>query len=204
MGKLNLLKASYSGKVGETVGAKWKDVNTIRVFTKPSNPNTQAQQTVRTGFGEISKFVALFSDQIKTLTALNTRSMSVRNAILKINKAMVAGGNLEPDQLVVSTGGLPAPAVGTVTATQADGTVTVPVTQIQGTNITQKCKIVAIAVSETSNMAFVQTSDNTTGNITLNTGVVGTNPFHIYVYALDYRSSAKVGSTSVYKTVTPA
>lgn len=204
MGKLNLLKASYSGRVGETVGAKWKDQNTVRVFTKPSNPNTQAQQTVRKGFGDTSKFVALFSDQIKTLTALNTRSMSVRNAILKLNKAMVAAGTFEADQLVISTGGLPTPVVGQVQAAQADGNVTIPVTAIQGTNITAKAKIVAVVVSQQNGMAWVGTNDNQTANITVATGLTGTDPLEVYVYAIDYRNSAKVGSVSTHRQVTPA
>lgn len=204
MGKLNLLKASYSGRVGETVGAKWKDQNTVRVFTKPSNPNTQAQQTVRKGFGDTSKFVALFSDQIKTLTALNTRSMSVRNAILKLNKGMVAGGAFDASQLVISTGGLPTPVVGNASAAQATGVVTIGVTAIQGTNITDKAKIVAVVVSPDNGMAWVGTNDNQTANIEVNTGLTGTDPLEVYVYAIDYRSSAKVGSVSTHRQITPA
>lgn len=204
MGKLNILKAAYYGKVGETVGAKWKDKNTVRVLTIPSNPNTMAQQTVRTGFSEISKFVSLFADQIKTVSALNTRGMSVRNAIIKINKEMVSAGSLTAADLVISRGGLPVPQGATASATQADGNLTVPVTQITGTNVTQKAKIVVVAVSQSQNMAWVETKDNTAGNVTIATGIAGTEPFDVYVYAIDYRGSAKVGSLSRYQRVTPA
>lgn len=204
MGKLNILKAAYYGKVGETVGAKWKDKNTVRVLTIPSNPNTMAQQNVRTGFSEISKFVSLFADQIKTVSALNTRSMSVRNAIVKINKEMVSAGSLTAADLIISRGGLPVPQGAAATAAQADGELTVPVTQITGTNVTQKAKIVVVAVSQSQNMAWVKTNDNTTGNVTIDTGVAGTEPFDVYIYAIDYRGSAKVGSLSRYQRVTPA
>lgn len=204
MGKLNILKAAYYGKVGETVGAKWKDKNTVRVLTIPSNPNTMAQQNVRTGFSEISKFVSLFADQIKTVSALNTRSMSVRNAIIKINKEMVSAGSLTAADLIISRGGLPVPQGAAATAAQADGELTVPVTQITGTNVTQKAKIVVVAVSQSQNMAWVETKDNTTGNVTIDTGVAGTEPFDVYIYAIDYRGSAKVGSLSRYQRVTPA
>lgn len=204
MGKLNLLKAAYYGKVGETVGSKWKDKNTVRVLTKPSNPNTQAQQTVRTGFGDISKFVALFSDQIKSVSALNVRGMSVRNAILKINKEMVAAGSLDPAGLVISKGGLPIPQGAAATATQADGTITVPLTAITGSNVTAKAKIVVVAVSQSAGLAWVQVEDNTTTNATIATGKAGTEPFDVYVYAIDYRGSAKVGSLSRHQAVTPA
>lgn len=204
MGKLNILKAAYYGKVGETVGAKWKNKNTVRVLTIPSNPNTQAQQTVRTVFRDMSKFISLFSDQIKTVSALNTRGMSVRNAIIKINKEQIMNGTFEADTLVISRGGLPTPQGAAATGAQADGTLTVPVTQITGSNVTAKAKIVVVAVSQTAQQAWVQVQDNTAGNVTIATGVAGTNPFNVYVYAIDYRGSAKVASLSRHQEVTPA
>ena len=204
MGKLNILKAAYYGKVGETVGAKWKNKNTVRVLTIPSNPNTMAQQTVRTGFKDISKFVALFADQIKTVSALNTRGMSVRNAIIKENKMMVSAGTLTTADLVISKGGLPTPQGAAATGAQATGVVTVPVTQITGTNVTPKAKIVVVVVSQTAQQAWVTVDNNTTKNIEVNTGLTGTEPFDVYIYAIDYRGSAKVGSLSRYQQVTPA
>lgn len=204
MGKLNILKAAYYGKVGETVGAKWKDKNTVRVLTIPSNPNTQAQQTVRTGFSEISKFVALFSDQIKTVSALNTRGMSVRNAIIKENKEMVAAGSLTPADLVISKGGLPTPSGAAASGAQASGDITVPLVAITGTNVTTKAKIVIVVVSQTASQAWVKVVDNATASETVATGVTGTNPMDVYIYAIDYRGSAKVGSLSRYQQVTPA
>ena len=204
MGKLNILKAAYYGKVGETVGAKWKNKNTVRVLTIPSNPNTMAQQTVRTGFKDISKFVALFADQIKTVSALNTRGMSVRNAIIKENKMMVSAGTLTTANLVISKGGLPTPQGAAATGAQATGVVTVPVTEITGTNVTAKAKIVFVVVSQTAQQAWVAMDSNTTKNIEVNTGLTGTEPFDVYIYAIDYRGSAKVGSLSRYQQVIPA
>lgn len=204
MGKLNILKAAYYGKVGETVGAKWKNKNTVRVLTIPSNPNTMAQQTVRTGFKDISKFVALFADQIKTVSALNTRGMSVRNAIIKENKMMVSAGTLTAADLVISKGGLPTPQGAAATAAQTTGVVTVPLVQITGSNVTTKAKIVVVVVSQTAQQAWVSVEDNSTKDATVNTGLTGTEPFDVYIYAIDYRGSAKVGSLSRYQQVTPA
>ena len=204
MGKLNILKAAYYGKVGETVGAKWKNKNTVRVLTIPSNPNTMAQQTVRTGFKDISKFVALFADQIKTVSALNTRGMSVRNAIIKENKMMVSAGTLTTADLVISKGGLPTPQGAAATGAQATGVVTVPVTAITGTNVTAKAKIVVVVVSQNAQQAWVAVDDNTTKNIEVNTGLTGTDPLDVYIYAIDYRGSAEVGSLSRYQQVIPA
>lgn len=204
MGKLNILKAAYYGKVGETVGAKWKNKNTVRVLTVPSNPNTQAQQTVRTVFRDMSKFVSLFSDQIKTVSALNTRGMSVRNAIIKMNKEQIMDGTFAAADLVISRGGLPTPQGAAASGAQATGDLTVPVTQITGSNVTQKAKIVVVAVSQKAQQAWVQVANNTSADLNIPTGVAGTDPFDVYVYAIDYRGSAKVGSLSRHQTVTPA
>ncbi|MBO7175054.1 MAG: hypothetical protein J6V57_04825 [Spirochaetaceae bacterium] len=204
MGKLNLLKAAYYGKVGETVGAKWKDKNTVRVLTIPSNPNTQAQQTVRTVFRDMSKFVSLFSDQIKTVSALNTRGMSVRNAIIKMNKQQIMDGTFEAGDLVISRGGLPTPGGAAASGSQANGELTIPLVEITGSNVTQKAKIVIVAVSTKVQQAWVKVVDNTTASETISTGVTGTDPFNVYIYAIDYRGSAKVGSLSRHQEVIPA
>lgn len=204
MGKLNILKAAYYGKVGETVGAKWKDKNTVRVLTIPSNPNTQAQQTVRTVFRDMSKFVSLFSDQIKTVSALNTRGMSVRNAIIKMNKQQIMDGTFEAGDLVISRGGLPTPGGAAATGDQGSGDLTVPLVEITGSNVTDKAKIVIVAVSTKAQQAWVKVVDNTTASETISTGVTGTDPFNVYIYAIDYRGSAKVGSLSRHQQVTPA
>ena len=204
MGKLNILKAAYYGKVGETVGAKWKDKNTVRVLTIPSNPNTMAQQTVRTVFKDMSKFIALFADRIKTVSALNTRGMSVRNAIIKMNKQQIMDGTFEAGTLEISRGGLPTPGGAAITACQANGNITVPLVAIAGANVTTKAKIVIVAVSPSAQQAWVKVADNQTNNETINTGLTGTNPFEVYVYAIDYRGSAKVGSLSRHTQVTPA
>ena len=204
MGKLNILKAAYYGKVGETVGAKWKNKNTVRVLTIPSNPNTQAQQTVRTVFRDMSKFISLFSDQIKTVSALNTRGMSVRNAIIKMNKEQIMDGTFEAGDLVISRGGLPTPGGAAASGDQGTGDLTVPLVAITGSNVTSKAKIVIVAVSPTAQQAWVKVANNTTASETISTGVTGTEPFNVYIYAIDYRGSAKVGSLSRHQTVTPA
>lgn len=204
MGKLNILKAAYYGKVGETVGAKWKNKNTVRVLTIPSNPNTIAQQTVRTVFKEMSKFVALFADQIKNVSALNTRGMSVRNAIIKMNKQQIMDGTFEAGTLEISRGGLPTPGGAAITATLAAGEITIPLVAIAGANVTTKAKIVIVAVSPSAQQAWVKVANNQTGNETIQTGLAGAEPFEVYVYAIDYRGSAKVGSLSRYQQVIPA
>lgn len=43
----------FSGKVGPVVGGKWKDIDYMRSYVIPSNPNTAGQQLVRGKFAEL-------------------------------------------------------------------------------------------------------------------------------------------------------
>lgn len=201
MGKMNTLKGNYIGKVGQTVGAKWKNLSTERVFTKPANPNTQAQQTVRSGFKAINAFVALFADQIRYKSALDTSGMSVRNAIVKLNKEMVAGNSFDKANLVISKGGLQKVAGEAASATA--GKITVTWTKPTATNFTENAKLVAVMVQEESGMVEVAeaAADAQTLESTL-TFLAGN--VDIYVYFLDKRGSNKIASLSDYLTVTIA
>lgn len=201
MGKMNLLKANYEGKVGQTVGAKWKNLSTLRTFTKPSNPNTDAQQTVRSGFKDINAFVALFADQIRYKSALDTSGMSVRNAIVKLNKAMVSGNSFSKANLIISKGGLQKVAGEAGTATS--GVVTITWTAPTATNFTDDAKLIAVLVQEDTGMVEVLEADadalTVTGTLTFEEGTVDA-----YVYFLDKRGSNKIASLSDYIAVTVA
>lgn len=201
MGVMNLLKANYSGKVGQTVGAKWKNKSTLRTFSKPANPNTDAQQSVRGVFAEMTSFVALFADQIRYLSALNTAGMSVRNAIIQANKAQITAGTFEKSTLLVSKGGLQ--KVAGESATASAGKVSLSWTAPTATNFTNAAQLVAVCVQPTSGMVEVITAaanaESAVGNITFEAGAVD-----VYVYYLDKRGSNKVASQSDYLTVTIA
>lgn len=193
MGKMNLLKANWEGKVGQTVGAKWKNKSTIRTYTKPSNPNTQAQKTVRTAFAEMTSFVALFADQIKYFSALNTAGQSVRNAIIQANKMQIANGTFSKANLLVSKGGLQKVAGEFATATS--GKVTVEWTAPTATNFTENAKLIAVIVQEATGLVEVleakATALSVESKITFANGEVD-----VYVYFLDKRGSNKVASAS--------
>lgn len=198
MGKMNLLKANWEGKVGQTVGAKWKNKSTIRTYTKPSNPDTAAQQSVRSVFGAMTSFVAMFADQIKYLSALNTAGQSVRNAIVQINKEMIAGGTFEKSNLIISKGGLQ--KVAGESGSSSAGKVEITWNRPTATNFTPEAKLVAVMVqSETGLVEVVEadaTAETLSGNMTFGSGTVD-----VYVYFLDKRGSNKVASASDYISV---
>lgn len=201
MGKMNLLKADYAGKVGQTVGAKWKNQSTIRTYTKPSNPNTDAQQTVRNGFKAINAFVALFADQIRYKSALDVSGMSVRNAIVKLNSEMVSTNTFTKANLIISKGGLQ--KVNGEAGTAASGVVTITWNEPTATNFTEEAKLVAVLVQEDSGMVEVleaaADAGTVTGSLTFAEGTVDA-----YVYFLDKRGSNKIASLSDYIAITVA
>lgn len=201
MGLINLLKANYTGKVGQTVGAKWKDKSTVRTFSKPANPRTDAQVGVRNGFSALTSFTALFADQIKYLSALNTSGMSVRNAIIKLNKGMIPENSFNKATLLISNGGLQVPA--NVVAADETGKVKITWDAPTATNFSANAKLIVVAIQESSGIVEVfeapYNGATATGLATFAQGDVD-----VYAYYIDKRGSNKVGSKSVYKKVTIA
>lgn len=204
MGKMNLLKANYEGKVGQTVGAKWKSESTLRTYTKPSNPNTEAQQQVRGNFKVLTSFVALFADAIRYKSALDTASQSVRNAIISINKEMLktaSSDDIALENVVVSKGGLQKP--NTVVMTNA-GSPKFTWGAITATNFTSDAKAVAVFVDPTDQIVDVVEVSANAGEaesaITFGTD----SDVYGYLYFLDKRGSNKVASLSVGKKVVGA
>lgn len=203
MGKMNLLKANWEGKVGQTVGAKWKNKSTIRTYTKPSNPDTAAQQSVRGVFGDMTSFVALFADQIKYLSALNTAGQSVRNAIIQINKSMIAAGTFAKANLLISKGGLQ--KVAGEAGTAVSNKVKITWTNPTATNFTANAKLVAVMVQPASGLVDVVEGDATSGTDGVTSAIdFAQGTVDCYVYFLDKRGSNKVASISDYLSVTIA
>lgn len=200
MGKMNLLKGNWEGKVGETVGAKWKNKSTIRTYTKPANPNTAAQQSVRSVFAQMTSFVAMFADQIKYLSALNTAGQSVRNAIIQINKSMIADGTFNKANLLISKGGLQ--KVAGENAEAATKKVKVTWNNPTATNFTADAKLIAVMVQAESGLVDVVEAPATEGTTGITSGIdFETGSVDVYVYFLDKRGSNKVASISDYLTV---
>lgn len=192
---MNLLKANYNGKVGQTVGAKWKDLSTLRTYSKPANPKTDAQMSVRNAFKEITSFVALFADLIKYKSALDTSSMSVRNAIIKLNKEMIASGTVTLDDLLISKGGLQKPIGATMANTAGNPSFTW--TQPTATNFTPNAKAIAVFVNQVDMIVDVVEADVTDLSAASTVAFGTTNPVQGYLYFIDKRGSNKVASLSV-------
>lgn len=198
MGELNLLKGAYTGKVGKTVGAKWKNLSTVRTFTKPANPKTEAQVSVRSAFKDINSFVARFADAIKYLSAWNTAGMSVRNAIVKANKAMIDTGTFDKDTLQISKGGLAKPtALAGTWSSSAGGTIGYTWTKPIASNISADAKMVIVAVDEINDLFEVLDVKASAETATGAVNFPSTAQLTVYGYILDKHGSVKVASNSV-------
>lgn len=198
MAIVNLLKASFTGKLGQVVGAKWKNKSTIRTYTKPAYTNTPAQQVVREAFKDISSYVALFTDQLKPYSALNTKGMSLRNAIIQLNKGMIMTVPIDFTALELSRGGLPLAEDIKVSATGPIITPTVTWKKAFGATISFRAKVIVIACNKAQNYAHVEVADNDAETLTFSTPVPGTADTDIFAYVLDYRGSSKIASPSVH------
>lgn len=199
MGELNLLKGAYTGKVGKTVGAKWKNLSTVRTFTKPANPKTEAQVSVRNAFKEINSFVARFSDAIKYFSAWNTSGMSVRNAIVKANKDMIDTGTFNKKTLQISKGGLAKPTAlaGTWDST-AGGTISFTWTKPIASNISADAKMIIVAVDTENDLFEVIEAKASEGSAAGSLNFPSSAELAVYGYILDKHGSVKVASNSIY------
>lgn len=204
MGLLNILRADWTGKVGKTVGAKWKDKSTIRTYAIPSDPKTTAQEKVRDVFGEINHLVALFSDSLKYINSLNTKGMSVRNAIVKLNKDQIDDGSFTPATLMISKGGLQKPQGAAFTQASAGGEITATWEEPTATNFTSKAKAVLVVVQPDDEVADVVEAAVTAKTVTTNIKFDASGPMYAYLYFYDMRGTSKVGSASVAAEVTAA
>ncbi|MGN1315534.1 MAG: hypothetical protein ACI4VW_00520 [Acutalibacteraceae bacterium] len=202
MGKLNLLKGAYFGKVGQTVGSKWKNQTTVRTYATPSNPKTDAQMTVRNAFKDLNAFVARFADGIKYLSAWNTAGMSVRNAIVKYNKAFMGSGAFDKETLVISKGGLPKlQGVAASWDSSAGGNISYTWTKPIASNISAEAKAIFVAVDTANDLVEVVEALASTENAAGTMNFPSSAELSVYAYILDKHGSVKVASNSEYVAI---
>lgn len=77
MGFINLLKNGYTGKVGETVGQKWKNTLTLRTYNEHNNSKSEAQLNQRD----------IYKENI-------SQSSIAYSTLVGVNKSVAKGMNL--------------------------------------------------------------------------------------------------------------
>jgi len=116
----------FSGKVGPVVGGKWKDIDYMRGYVIPANPNTAGQQTVRTKFGALVKIAqALLPSTIQPYWDPFNSKMSGFNRFISENYALLDEFNELTDYNIGSIGSLQPATVNGAEYTLATGSITV-------------------------------------------------------------------------------
>lgn len=87
MAKQNFLSGGYYGKLGATVGQRWKNLRTIRTYVVPNNPRTPVQQANRGLFGSCVPYAQLALALNYISAAFDSDSMSRWNMRMKTVRA---------------------------------------------------------------------------------------------------------------------
>lgn len=96
----NFLSGGYYGKLGATVGQRWKNKRTIRSYVIPRNPRTPRQQANRGQFGDAVSYSQLGMQMNYLTTSFDNPNYSQWNGRMKtarnLKKNAVTGLNLIP------------------------------------------------------------------------------------------------------------
>lgn len=204
-------------KLGNAVGRKWRTLNVLAVYQpNVSNPNTEAQQTVRTRFRNAAQFAmhaaSVLVDGLRDYC--RGRVAPPRSAFIGLNWAnFTAEGDITYEDLQLSYGSLDEPVldgaagVGTpLTVSYHLNTTFVSSLTCQSDDIIHLC-----AYDPTLKRMFVTDSPVTRSDDEISItfpSVVGSHRVHCYLFAIGAANSDTEGKTSmtVYggnPTITP-
>ena len=99
MAKFNTLAGGYYGKLGATVGQRWKNVRTVRAYVVPHNPQTEVQQANRQRFSDCVFYAQLAGQMNAKVTAFDTTSKTLWNARMSTARALQDLNYSEMDRL---------------------------------------------------------------------------------------------------------
>lgn len=83
MAFINLLHNGYQGKLGETVGQKWKNQRTVRTYNAHNNSKSEAQLEQRDNYRQIIKDASLAYPYNMGLEYVRTKGMNKFNAFTR-------------------------------------------------------------------------------------------------------------------------
>lgn len=137
----NPLIGRFKGSAGGMTGAKVYDKNVLRAKAfEVNNPNTQAQQTQRNYFAELSALVASLTDgQLRAIFPSKPKSMSRRNALSKqLSPYNSVDGNVKSVNLanLKTLGNAPTMVMGITTAAHNTGKIVVTLDESVSGNTT--------------------------------------------------------------------
>jgi len=96
MAEINLLKAGYKGKLGDTTGAQWKDKYTIRSKIWSKAPPTEVQTKNVRAFEKLNRLASGIARTTWNYLPLNDKKMLKHNAVAKWLKPVIRNKKFEP------------------------------------------------------------------------------------------------------------
>jgi hypothetical protein len=166
MARLNFVKGSIKGRVGEFVGSSWKGTDYIKTYTPPGNPKTEGQVAVRTVFQHITHVASqINADVLKPHTFPKPHKMTAINRMVHINQELFDDKAWEPEKLKIFDGPLFNPGMAGASI-EAAGTpdVRVKIT-FSGAAGDGADKAVAVIYDEGAGKALSAIGDRQTGRI---------------------------------------
>lgn len=88
MAKQNFLSGGYYGKLGMTVGQRWKNIRTIRSYVIPHNPRTEEQQKNRGKFGDCVFYAQVGMQLNYKAPCFNLPNITIWNARMSTARAL--------------------------------------------------------------------------------------------------------------------
>jgi hypothetical protein len=173
MARLNFVKGSIKGRVGEFVGSSWKGTDYIKTYTPPSNPRSAGQVAVRTVFqhcGHIGKQIN--QEVLHPYTFPKPQKMSAYNYLFKVNTELFSHKTWEPGKFKIFEGPLYNPGIISAAIENA-GTPTASVkVTFTGTMGNGTDKAIAVIYDEASEKALAAVGDRQDGQITVPIGSI--------------------------------
>lgn len=194
MGKiLNGILGGFSGKVGPVVGGKWKDVNYMRSYVIPANPNTPDQQVQRGKFAQcVSIARSILTDVIKPFWDPFLSSMSGFNRFLQLNVMSLSTPNDWLDAtLKVAQGTLTPQPLTSILYSDSDGEINVTWTNNAGTgNALGTDKMAVVVFHRDGTLVFTSIGNETRENNSIRGyGLSGLDGDQLFGFLFAYRGT---------------
>lgn len=99
MGKLNLLKAGYEGKLGQTYGVAKKGLYDIKVIPFSHTPHNNSQTSAKNEFTGLNRIASAVVKKMWSYLSLSDKKMYRNNALCQLWKDALVGRDFHIDSL---------------------------------------------------------------------------------------------------------
>ena len=205
---LNGVLGGFSGKVGPVVGGKWKDIDYMRAYVVPANPNTSGQQAVRAKFSQLVSYArSILSQILQPYWDPFLSNMSGFNSWISQNYENADADGIIDDTAIMALGTLTPTPLLTATYDTADGDIVITWSPVPIGNQAVTDYAVPIAYDTDGNQLTVGSAyplrSATTANMTIDSGLTATEVI-VFVFFFQGTGAEMIVSDSVSKVCAAA